>query len=97
MGKFVLGLSVVAGIIAVLIFQTIWGGFVFSWLWEWYAVPFGLPPISVAWGIGIMLIIRTPQQRQSKGEQREFGEIIFESFLLSGMVFFIGWVCSFWM
>lgn len=32
-------------------------GFVLSYLWTWFLVPFGLPEIGVAWAIGISMII----------------------------------------
>lgn len=32
-----------------------WKTWVFTVLWGWFIVPFGLPPITLGWGIGIGL------------------------------------------
>ena len=32
-------------------------GFVLSYLWTWFLVPFGLPEIGVAWAIGLSMIV----------------------------------------
>jgi hypothetical protein len=88
---------VILGVIGVIVFQSMLGGYIFSWIWEWYAVPFGLPSIHVAWAIGILLLIRTPASRTVKGEQREFGEMMVESTIHMLIIWFIAWVASFWM
>lgn len=48
----VVGLSIVLGLIR---------GFVLSYLWQWFAVPFGLPEISVihAWGLSMLVALLT--------------------------------------
>lgn len=42
----------------------IYGGFVLYILWGWFVVPLGVPPIGIAWAIGISavsaLLVPTP-------------------------------------
>jgi hypothetical protein len=39
------------------IFYVLFNGYVISVLWRWFAVPLGIPPISVVHGIGIDLLV----------------------------------------
>lgn len=32
-------------------------GYVLTYLWAWFMVPFGLPHLSVAWAIGVSMIV----------------------------------------
>jgi hypothetical protein len=45
-------------LIAMSVCSAIWHGYVFSVLWNWFAVPaFGLPALSLAMSVGIALLV----------------------------------------
>jgi hypothetical protein len=53
MSFLIIGLSMI-GIVVAAILMRAW---VFTILWSWFAVPYGLPAISIASAVGIALIV----------------------------------------
>lgn len=35
----------------------VWKGYLLTWIWLWFAVPLGLPPISIPMAIGLNVIV----------------------------------------
>lgn len=50
-------LLLIIGVVAIVALASIWRGFVLSILWGWFAVPLGLPPIGIAWAIGVATVV----------------------------------------
>jgi hypothetical protein len=48
--------GLVAGLGAFTVLLAIYGGFCLWVLWGWFMVPLGLPPIGIAWAIGLSTI-----------------------------------------
>lgn len=48
--KFTAGLALFTGAV-------LFNGFVLLRLWAWFVVPFGLPPLSLPWAIGLCIIV----------------------------------------
>ena len=93
-----IGLGVVFGIPAMLAVSAIINGFVLVYLWAWFAVPFGLPVLSVAHAIGLstltgFLTAQYIDAEPAKKDQAErFGGMIAYSFVRPGFVFLLGWL-----
>lgn len=74
--------------------STLFLGFVFSKLWLWFIVPFGIPTISLAHAIGIMLI--TKLATLVKLPEHDFEEESIHELFFMGMSYYlitltIGW------
>lgn len=79
-----------------IVLGVLWGGYVFSILWGWFMVPiFQLPVLTVAQGIGIVLVM-TLYIPSQKSEKKDFKEIFCDSILLSIfrplLALGIGWI-----
>jgi hypothetical protein len=85
----VLVIAALAAIVAVL---SVVRGFVLSYLWQWFVVPFGLPSITVAHAIGISLIVSFLTYEGAKTESNDIGEAIGNGVGQTLLVFFIGWI-----
>ena len=77
----------------------IWGGFVFSKLWEWFVVPLGLQPLGVAHAVGLMA---TGKMLRAKADDRMVDYAYLAEAAKSGAVaplaiLIIGWIASKWM
>lgn len=83
------------GVTALLVFSSMWRGYVFSILWGWFIVPvFHLPMLGIATAIGVAMVVSflTHQLRKEETDNTAYGEVF-------GLVFFyplvflgIGWV-----
>lgn len=77
---------------------TTWEGFVLSKMWGWFLVPtFGLPAITIPVAIGICLIAAflTHQQNfkvKSGDDLKDAFNAWGYGFVVSLMIFFIGWI-----
>lgn len=91
MKNFTLGFVVLAGFVATMVAFSVYSGYVFSWLWQWFAVPMGLHPISVPVAIGICLLIRTPNVAPKK-EGKEFHETLFSGLILNTLAWGVGYI-----
>jgi len=77
---------------------SLYRGFVFSKLWHWFFVPFGLPEIGTLWGWGIALTIhfltyqfsavKESDKEKSTGEKALTG--IITSLIMSSIVWVVG-------
>ena len=45
------------GLIGLLIVESVLRGWVLTYLWGWFLVPLGLPPIGIAHAIGVALLV----------------------------------------
>lgn len=72
-------------------------GLAFSVLWKWFAVPLGLPPLSVAHAFGLLVLVSfaTHQARspdESSGDQSSF--LIAVGIVIPTMALAFGWVAK---
>jgi len=67
-------------------------GFVLTYLWAWFVVPFGAPAIGVAWAIGISLIVGylTRDTDTSGDEENSFWTKLLSAVLTPFLVLGIG-------
>jgi hypothetical protein len=81
----VLGIS---GAVAVL------DGWVLTYLWAWFMVPLGLPPIGIAWAIGISLpiMLMTNHEKPKQGEKTDLTEAIADAVLRPLAALLFGYV-----
>jgi hypothetical protein len=86
----------VAGAMLIMVVQVIYSGWVFSWLWEWFIRPFGLPSIGIAWAIGLNMVFRRPGTEGQKPADRDAGEWLIEKiaefFFMMSFIFLLGWI-----
>lgn len=89
MGALLVSLGLLAYIAAAVLFR----GWVLSILWAWFAVPFGLPPLTIPWAIGISCIMGmfSGGAHSSKSED-DNGTKALLPFILALMALGIGWV-----
>ena len=79
----------------------IWQGFVFSKMWKWFIAPsFGVGQISVAAGVGLMLLCSMVTNRGSKSSDGDdsnygiLGSAIGTHFAYPALVLVIGFIAS---
>lgn len=81
----------------------IYEGFILKTMWAWFIVPtFGLPALSIPVAIGICLIMaflthQIPPKSEPGREMQDSLTRMFNGFLLSTVIFFVGWVVTFFM
>ncbi len=80
---------------------TILGGWTFSILWGWFAVPiFGLPALGVAQAVGVTLLFGFPVSKMPKQEKedKEPGEglawVVAWTFIKPAMFLTVGWIAK---
>jgi hypothetical protein len=90
----ILGFTVLA-IPAVMILR----GWALTWLWLWFAVPFGLPQISISWGIGLAALVSVLGRygsSEGKDETKSSGRRMIDVYAKLIMVplvgLLIGWI-----
>lgn len=89
--------------IAVTAIGAIYEGFILQTMWAWFIVPtFGLPALSIPVAIGICLIMaflthQIPPKSEPGREMQDSLSRMFNGFLLSTAIFFVGWVVTFFM
>jgi hypothetical protein len=69
-------------------------GWVFSKLWRWFAMPFGVPAVGVWRAVGIILLVRYVTSRR-KTESQTFDENVGDlvgSAVWALMCLLIGWI-----
>jgi uncharacterized protein (DUF2062 family) len=91
------GLAKFVGVLACMAITAVYGGLVFSYLWGWFATPFGLPAIHIAWAIGIMLLIRSRYPSEKESTFTALLEETYTSLVHSSLIWLMGYICSFWM
>lgn len=79
--------------------MSIWSGFVFSTLWNWF-IPTqftGAPTLNVFGGIGITLVIGWALSglMAATSKPRPVIEAIFMSLAIGGFLLFAGWIVQF--
>ena len=87
-------LCAVPAIVAV---AAIWGGFIASILWGWFAVPvFGLPPLSIPAAIGLGLVascfVRSSVGRSD--DDQPAARLIAKILLRPALMLCLGWVAK---
>lgn len=73
-----------------------WHGFVFKTLWGWFIVPtFSLAPLSLAFAIGIALVVRSLTIAfKVKGEDHDQLHVFFTGIVGYGLFLLIGWIVT---
>ena len=85
-------LAFIGGVVA-LVASTVYGGYVFTWLWYWFAVPLGAPQIGIAMAIGLrLLILQVP--RRDKAEESDFAGGLIYGLVMTTMIWAIGFIAS---
>lgn len=86
-----LALLLILGIIALGI---VWRGYVLSVLWAWFFVPLGLPPVGVAWAIGLAAAISMVSNSRvaMQGEKADTETNMLATFLGPLVVLGVAWV-----
>ena len=94
-------LVVVFLVLAIFTLMAIIRGFVLSYLWGWFVVPFGLPELSIPHAIGISLIIGfLTHQIRKEDEKKQPDEVIGSigtAIIATGFAFLVGWIVSLFM
>jgi len=87
------------GLFAVIAALAILRGFVLSILWQWFALPLGLPEIGVAHAIGIALIVAmlAHQHSHEKQESDDPMASVLAGFLSTLLFLLVGWIIHFFM
>jgi hypothetical protein len=87
-------LAVVTGGTVILVLSSIYSGYVFSWLWLWFAVPLGAPPIGVAMAIGLRLLIAQHPGLSKKKSDDDYGFIdtLAIGIFLTSMLWLMGYI-----
>jgi hypothetical protein len=88
MGLLAIIILIVAGVVVLSIAR----GFVLSYLWQWFVVPFGLPNIGVAHAIGISLIVSFLTYEGAKTDNKDVAEAISGPVIQLVVVFAFGWL-----
>ncbi len=94
----IIGYTVVT--IGVIFLNSVWSGYAFSILWEWFVVSaFNAPKIDIPTAIGLALITSFLTHQASKEEKgREFSDIltegVFTGILKPAFVLFAGWIIT---
>jgi hypothetical protein len=81
--------------IGLIIFGTLWRGFVASKLWLWFVVPqFGLAPLPIAIAIGLSTLVAlfTPSRPSDPDKSEQLGKQVAHVFMLPALVLLVGWV-----
>lgn len=81
--------------LAASVLSSILRGYVLSILWGWFVVPFGVPPISVAWAIGISVLVTllTTQYVKTEGDSKpDFVTMTFFGISIPLIAWFIGFI-----
>ncbi|WP_261643105.1 hypothetical protein [Erwinia mallotivora] len=47
----------VAAVIIIFIVSVFYHGFMLLTLWAWFIIPFGMPPLTLPWAIGLSVLI----------------------------------------
>jgi len=85
----------VGGVSLIVLVSTVFRGYVFSVLWLWFAVPFGVMPITVVHGIGISVLFRLlmPHQFSNKtdNDTKFTWEPLLTEFLTVNLAIAITW------
>jgi hypothetical protein len=70
-------------------------GFVLSWLWYWFVVPFGLPLLSITWAMGFSLTVG--YLTQNPDNQKEIDAATMTSQVIAmGIIFPLFVLCFGW-
>jgi len=84
--------------ICIVVYSNVLNGWALSILWGWFIIKaFGLPVLSIPLAIGVALVVGyITHQVDTKKDEREIGEILFNGFLYGTakplIALSIGWV-----
>lgn len=85
--------SMFVGIIALMIFATVWRGYVLSILWGWFAVPIlHLPPLTIAQAIAVSLLAGMLSHQYVPTKDKETWQPAFFSFVFPAVSLAMGWI-----
>jgi len=90
------GLVVILGIVGLLVALCLLNGFMLSYMWAWFIVPLGAPPIGVLHAIGIGILVSVLTSEASPGGQDEDAiQKMLGKLFAKLAVFGIAWAVSF--
>lgn len=71
-------ITIIAGIIGSIFLVAVLRGWVLTFLWGWFVVPFGVPQIGIAWSIGLAGLVgmMMPNNMARPGEKVERSEAL---------------------
>jgi hypothetical protein len=95
--KVAAGTVVVMGIVAALVGVMALNGFMLSYLWEWFVVPLGAPPIGLLHAIGIAVLVSmlTFEGGGRAGDGEDALKLLFARLVAKLVAFGIAWAVSF--
>jgi len=81
-------------LIVTITLSSILNGWALSLLWSWFMVPLGLPPIGIAWAIGISIVIGylTNHNEKKKGEEVDSTHVVIVAFMRPVFAVGIGYI-----
>ena len=93
------------GILALMVIEPIWSGFVLAVLWRWFIVAaFNLPPLSLPAAIGVCLVVGYTAKadvahlrNSDENSADRLGKLFGLSLLKPLVALVFGWIVSFWM
>jgi len=93
MEKLLAGIVIALGLAAFLVVGTLWGGFAFQQIWNWFAFPFTPIKLTLAQACGVCLLISMIRgYRYRKTEEGEGSKTFIFVLLYPGMALLTGWV-----
>lgn len=95
--KALAALGVLMGLPALIAVLSIWRGFILSILWGWFVVPaFGLPALSIAFAIGVALIVGhlSHEANVKRDDKKGFGAVVAGAFIGPAFTLLIGWIVT---
>lgn len=89
-----MGLLLVVLFVGFIVVAYLVNGWALLYLWEWFMVPLGLPPLTMAWAIGISIVIGflTNHTMPQKDGEIDSNKALINVFLRPIMAFSVGYI-----
>lgn len=76
---------------------SIYAGYVSSWLWLWFVVPLGAPPIGTAWAIGLGCLVSRLSLADIATPVLGLSKVISETVIWLSLIWLTGWIAHLFM
>lgn len=83
-------MKIVAGL-ALYIGSMLYHGFSLMYLWAWFMVPFGLPPITLPWAIGLSVLVASFRGFNAVNEDESLWFTLFKLYAAVTLFLVLGW------
>lgn len=87
---------IIVALLAIIIPAVLLRAWVITWMWLWFAVPFGLPVIGMAWAVGISsfaaLFTTKPASAKDENPWDAFAKAAGVMFVSPLLALGMGWV-----